>query len=221
MGNIIIQSTVSTNPCELAKARFNHKKGYLPGFYAGIPLADAVGRVRQQLFTSVAVCILYAIWAGISDPGLHTSVAGLMVIFGLSQFVICMGPNCTTFLIPCEVFPTRVRGSAHGISAAIGKSGAVITAFAFGTITQKIGLPGVLGLFSGLMGLTAAVTLMIPESGNKSLADIERGLSGGKFRSILAGKRLHESEVPVPSTTELPAKDDVDKDAKIDMKISV
>lgn len=33
------------------------------------------------------------------------------------------GANATTFIIPGEVFPTKVRASAHGISAASGKAG--------------------------------------------------------------------------------------------------
>lgn len=99
-----------------------------------------------------------------------------MAIFALSQFVICMGPNCTTFLLPSEVFPTRVRGTAHGLSAACGKCGAIITAFAFGQVTNAIGLPGVLGLFSGIMGLAAAFTLLIPETRGMSHSDIEGGL---------------------------------------------
>lgn len=152
------------------------EQGYLPGFYLGIPLANAIGRIRQQLYTSSAVCILYAIWAGLSTPSVGTSTAGLMVMFGLSQLLVCMGPNCTTFLLPCEVFPARVRGTAHGISAAIGKCGAVLTAFAFGTVTERIGLPGVLGLFSALMALTTLVTLLIPEPGDRTLEDIEDGL---------------------------------------------
>jgi PHS family inorganic phosphate transporter-like MFS transporter len=58
-----------------------------------------------------------------------------------------MEPNATTFLLPVEVFPTRVRGAAHGISAAVGRCRAVPTAFAFGSITERIGVQGVLGLF--------------------------------------------------------------------------
>ena len=86
-----------------------------------------------------------------------------------------MGPNATTFLLPVEVFPTRVRATAHGIAAASGKAGAVVTAFAFGTITDRMGLKGVLGLFAGIMALCAAVTLLIPETMGKSIAEIEAG----------------------------------------------
>lgn len=90
-----------------------------------------------------------------------------------------VGPNCTTFLIPAEVFPTRVRGTAHGISAAAGKCGAILTSFAFATVEDAISLEGVLGLFSGVMMLTALVTLMIPETKGYSLEAIEKGAHFG------------------------------------------
>ncbi|KAJ5610741.1 hypothetical protein N7510_007460 [Penicillium lagena] len=157
VGNIIVQAA-----------------GYLPGFYVGIFLPDLMGRTRQQLYSCIAICILYAIWAGISSPSAHTSTAGLMVIFAISQFLLTAGPNCTTFLIPAEVFPTRVRGTAHGISAAAGKCGAILTAFAFETVEDAISLQGVLGLFSGTMLLTGLVTLMIPESKGQTLEGIEK-----------------------------------------------
>ena len=98
-----------------------------------------------------------------------------MAIFAISQFVLTTGPNTTTFLIPAEVFPTRVRGTAHGISAAAGKCGAILTSFAFGTVEDAIGLSGVLGLFSGVMLLTTLVTFLIPETRNHTLEGIERG----------------------------------------------
>ena len=73
------------------------------------------------------------------------------------------------------MFPTRVRGTAHGISAAAGKCGAILTAFAFGTVEDAIGLSGVLGLFSGVMFLNTLVTFLIPETRNHTLEGIERG----------------------------------------------
>lgn len=113
--------------------------GYLPGYYLGIFLPDLIGRKRQQFILSALVAVLYAIWAGVTGI---VSTAGLMAIFTISQFVLNAGPNTTTFLLPVEVFPTRVRGTAHGIAAATGKAGAVFTAFAFGTITDRIGISG-------------------------------------------------------------------------------
>lgn len=126
------------------------------------------------------VAILYAVWAGVTN---HTSTGGLITLFTLSQLVLNSGPNATTFLIPTEVFPTRVRGTAHGIAAASGKLGAVVTAFAFGSLTDAIGLRGVLGLLSGIMALVALVTLLIPETKGLSLDEIERGVIYGESPS--------------------------------------
>ena len=126
--------------------------------------------------------IIYAIWAGVSN---RASTGGLMTLFTISQLVLNAGPNVTTILYPVELFPTRVRASAHGIAAASGKCGAVLTAFAFGTINDKIGLRGILGLFAGIMALAALITLMIPETKGKTLEDLEgEVLYGGGGRSV-------------------------------------
>lgn len=74
---------------------------------------------------------------------------------------------------------TEQRPEQRPIAAASGKSWAVLTAFAFGTISQKIGSRGSLGLFSGIMALAALITLLIPETKGKSLDDIENEILYG------------------------------------------
>lgn len=49
----------------------------------------------------------------------------------------------------------------------------MLTAFAFGSITDSIGLQGVLGLFSGIMALVAILTLLILGTKGTTLEDIE------------------------------------------------
>ncbi|CAK7201810.1 hypothetical protein SEUCBS139899_004525 [Sporothrix eucalyptigena] len=156
--------------------------GFLPGYYLAMFLPDIIGRIKQQVICSLAVAVLYAIWAGVTD---HTSAGGLITLFTFSQFFLCVGPSATTFLIPVEVFPTRVRATAHGLSAASGKVGAILAAFTFGTVTDKIGLKGVLGLFSGIMALVALITLLIPETKGRTIAEIESGvLYGGSVLAV-------------------------------------
>lgn len=106
-----------------------------------------------------------------------------MTLFTLSQFFLNAGPNTTTFLLPVELFPTRVRATAHGIAAASGKCGALLTAFAFGSITDAIGIQGVLWLFAGIMALCALLTLFIPETKGKSMEEIEDGILYGVRQS--------------------------------------
>lgn len=52
-------------------------------------------------------------------------------LYCLADFFQNCGPNSTTFIIPGEVFPTRYRSTAHGISAASGKLGAIIAQVGF------------------------------------------------------------------------------------------
>lgn len=129
-----------------------------------------------MIYSSLATAILYAIWAGVNDVA-HSG--GLIALFALSQFTLNLGPTITTFLLPVELFPTRVRGTAHGISAASGKCGAVLTAFAFGSINNTLGLRGALGLFAGVMTLVAATGLLIPETKGMTLEQIEAGVLYG------------------------------------------
>lgn len=49
------------------------------------------------------------------------------------------GPNTTTFVIPGEIFPTRYRSTADGISAASGKLGAIVTQVGFSKLKDRGG----------------------------------------------------------------------------------
>ncbi|KAL3578038.1 hypothetical protein D5086_019542 [Populus alba] len=52
-------------------------------------------------------------------------------MYSLTFFFANFGPNATTFVVPAEIFPARLRSTCHGISAAAGKAGAIIGAFGF------------------------------------------------------------------------------------------
>ncbi|CAI9775977.1 unnamed protein product [Fraxinus pennsylvanica] len=56
---------------------------------------------------------------------------GFVVIYLLTFFFSNFGPNATTFVVPAEIFPARLRSTCHGISAAAGKAGAIVGAFGF------------------------------------------------------------------------------------------
>ena len=72
------------------------------------------------------------------------SHAGFIVCFSFLQFFFNWGANATTYCYPAELFPTRYKAFAHGISAACGKAGAIISALAFNSLATKIGTPAVL-----------------------------------------------------------------------------
>lgn len=63
--------------------------------------------------------------------------AVFFTLYCIVNFFFNFGPNTTTFVIPGEAFPTRCRSTAHGISAASGKLGAIIAQVAFVWIVEN------------------------------------------------------------------------------------
>ncbi|KAF2763982.1 MFS general substrate transporter [Teratosphaeria nubilosa] len=73
----------------------------------------------------------------------------------LSSFFNQFGPNCITFLVAAEVFPTSVRATAHGLGAATGKLGALVLAIvgSYTTAQQQFYIVPWFGLFGALVTL--------------------------------------------------------------------
>ncbi|RDW69871.1 hypothetical protein BP6252_08891 [Coleophoma cylindrospora] len=138
--------------------------GYVPGYFFTIFFIERLGRRWIQTQGFLVCALMFAILAG---GYTHLSTAGKFVCFAIAQFFFNFGPNSTTFIIPAEVFPSRVRGLAHGISAAIGKLGAILSALLFNYLSgpTKIGLANVLWIFFACNILGAISTwFLIPET---------------------------------------------------------
>ena len=60
----------------------------------------------------------------------------MQALYFLSSFFGQFGPNATTWLLPGEVFPTDIRATCHGISAATGKVGALVAGIWFAYLTN-------------------------------------------------------------------------------------
>ncbi|KAF8877355.1 MFS general substrate transporter [Infundibulicybe gibba] len=134
--------------------------GFVPGYYASVLMIEKMGRKKIQIMGFLMAALFLGILAGrftkLSKPA-------FIVVFALLQFFFNFGANTTTYCYPAEVFPTRFRASAHGISAASGKAGAIISALAFNTLSKKVGTPAVLWIFFGCCVAGAVFTLLLPE----------------------------------------------------------
>jgi MFS transporter, PHS family, inorganic phosphate transporter len=108
-------------------------------------------------------------------PGISTTLAPFLILYGVSYFFTEFGPNMTTFICPAELFPTEVRTTGHGISAGAGKLGAFIGAFLFPDIlASHIGLRGAMTI-AGIVAIAGlALTFWtLPETRGKSLEELE------------------------------------------------
>ncbi|CDK28645.1 unnamed protein product [Kuraishia capsulata CBS 1993] len=157
--------------------------GSIPGYWFSVATIDTFGRKPVQLMGFVLLtAILCIIGFGYHKIGEH----GKLAMYVLAQFFQNFGPNTTTFIVPGECFPTRYRSTAHGLSAASGKVGAIIAQTAIGTLQNKgcapdnknCWLPHVMQIFALFMLLGFFTTLLIPETKRKTLEQLSEELHG-------------------------------------------
>jgi MFS transporter, putative metabolite transport protein len=109
------------------------------GICFAVVLADKVGRIWLQVvgFVGCAAGLLVASFAAYASG--EGKIAVIFSGFMLFNFMTNLGPNAQTYLLAGEVFPTKIRGKGAGFAAAIGKIGAVTTAFLFPILLVSIG----------------------------------------------------------------------------------
>ena len=142
----------------------------VPGYVLAIARIDRIGHRKLQL---VGFALMGACFAVIGlVPGMTTAVVPFLLAYGISYFFTEFGPNMTTFVLPGELFPTRLRATGHGISAGVGKLGAFIGVFLFPFLQGALGLRGTLLLTAGISVLGALLTLILPEPAGRTLEEI-------------------------------------------------
>lgn len=145
----------------------------VPGYWFTVAFIDRIGRFAIQLmgffFMTVfmfALAIPYHHWT------LKANRIGFVVMYSLTFFFANFGPNATTFVVPAEIFPARLRSTCHGISAAAGKAGAMVGAFGFQYAEKAIGVRNTLIILGVVNFLGMVFTFLVPESNGRSLEEM-------------------------------------------------
>jgi MFS transporter, PHS family, inorganic phosphate transporter len=184
--------------------------GLIPGFWVTFIFIDVWGRKRIQLLGFAMLTLIFLImgtlgaivrypvltdnYSGFGYDLLVQKSAGFITLYCLANFFQNFGPNTTTFVIPGELFPTRYRSTAHGIAAASGKLGAIISQiifYRFKSENSNLFLKKVcvcwkqkfnivfslhanrrLEIFAFVMFTGIGSTLLIPETMGKSLEEL-------------------------------------------------
>ena len=170
----------------------------VPGYWFTVAFVDIIGRWIIQLggffFMTLFMFVLtfdYYNLRGQPCPapnqanfcgGNHIA---FIVIYAFTFFFANFGPNATTFIVPAELFPARLRSSCHGISAASGKAGAIVGAFGFLYAAQSqhegqqdkgyptgIGVKNSFLLLSIINAIGFFMTFLVPETNGRSLEDL-------------------------------------------------
>lgn len=150
--------------------------GSLPGYVVTILLVDRWGRKKIQFIGFAMLVVCFTILAAAYDKLVSNAKWAFVLVYAVAQFFFNFGPNATTFIIPAECFPTRVRSTCHGISAASGKLGAILAAQCFSLLANIGGpnawLPNLMWIFTGCMLLGLLLTFLVPETMGKSLEEL-------------------------------------------------
>lgn len=147
--------------------------GTLPGYFFTVIFIDKLGRIRIQLvgFTMMTIFMLglagpYNFWSTNESTRI-----GFAIMYAIIFFFANFGPNSTTFILPIEIFPTRLRSTCHGISGAVGKIGAIIGVVWF-LLYGHAACRNTLLMFAGCNLVGVMFTLALPETKGMSLEDI-------------------------------------------------
>ncbi|KAJ5725526.1 uncharacterized protein N7483_006883 [Penicillium malachiteum] len=112
----------------------------LVGYYFASFFIDnkLYGRKKMQILGFIMCFVLYAIpgfkYAYYTDSA---HIKAFQAMYFLGSFFNQFGPNSVTFLVAAEVYPTPIRATAHGLSAAAGKSGALLAAVLYNYISNQ------------------------------------------------------------------------------------
>ncbi|KAJ0987112.1 hypothetical protein J5N97_005468 [Dioscorea zingiberensis] len=156
----------------------------IPGYWATVYFIDSFGRRKLQMLGFFFMAVFLFALAGPYDKYWHNHVHGwlFIVLYGFTFFFSNFGPNTTTFIVPAELFPARLRSTCHGISGAAGKVGAIIGTLGFLWASQDkdrdkkkgwkpgIGMMNSLVILGGICVLGLGITYFFtPETKGRSL----------------------------------------------------
>ncbi|KAJ7664748.1 phosphate permease [Mycena rosella] len=177
--------------------------GLIPGYWLCFLFIDRWGRRPIQLMGFIVLTVLFSVMGFAFkclitfDGPIAQNTPGsrfFVFLFCLANLFQNFGPNTTTFIIPGEIFPTRYRSTAHGISAASGKLGAIVAQCLFYQLVDPINNPqhfldhsyvrdpGAVhahGVFS---------TLLLPETMGKSLEVLSNENQDGFMQRALLSR---------------------------------
>ncbi|GAN09797.1 phosphate transporter [Mucor ambiguus] len=150
--------------------------GSVPGYWISVFTIDKLGRKTIQIMGFTMLTIMFIILGFGYEKILATSQVLFIVLYTITQLFFNFGPNTTTFIVPGECFPTRYRSTAHGISAASGKVGAIVAQVGFGLLKDIGGtnkwINHLLQIFAFFMLTGLASSFLIPETKGKSLEEL-------------------------------------------------
>ncbi|KAL1749087.1 major facilitator superfamily domain-containing protein [Schizophyllum fasciatum] len=143
----------------------------LPGVFVGAWLCNRLGR-RNTMMLGFSGYLIFGLIIGCAYEKITHIIPLFIVFYGLMQSCGNMGPGNMLGLVSAESYPTPIRGTFYGFSAAIGKVGAAVGTQAFTPIQENLGKKWTF-IIAAICGVTGIVVtyLCVPDMTGVDLGD--------------------------------------------------
>ncbi|PCH44783.1 MFS Git1p-like glycerophosphoinositol permease [Wolfiporia cocos MD-104 SS10] len=114
----------------------------LPGVFIGILLCNYLGRRNTasfQMILGFSGYVIFGLIIGLAYERLVKIMPLFVIFYGLMASMGNLGPGNMTLVVSAESYPTSIRGTCFGLSAALGKTGAAIGTQVFTPIQDSLG----------------------------------------------------------------------------------
>jgi MFS family permease len=136
--------------------------GMLPGYASFGWIADPLGRRKAFLIYSLTAALLIPLYTAARSPALILALGTAVAFFGTGIF-------SGSGIMGSEIFPTRVRAGALGVTYNGARTMSSIAPLVIGRVGQMKGLGWAFYLCAGGYLLAALITTQLPETRGKTL----------------------------------------------------
>ncbi|ETW87341.1 putative inorganic phosphate transporter [Heterobasidion irregulare TC 32-1] len=143
----------------------------LPGVFVGAWLCNPLGR-RNTMMVGFGGYLVIGLIIGLAYDKITRIIPLFIVFYGLMQSFGNLGPGDMLGLVSAESYPTPIRGTCYGLSAAIGKVGAAVGTQAFTPIQNNLGKKWtfIIAAICGVIGIVVTY-FFVPDMTGVDLAD--------------------------------------------------
>ena len=125
-------------------------------------IADSLGRKKAYLLYLLVAAALVPVYGSTRDPTALLVLGPFLAFFGTGYF--------SGFgVVSAELFPTRIRASAQGLTYNIGRVASAAAPFVVGTLAEKYGLGMAFNVTAAAFLFSAALAAFLPETRGKEL----------------------------------------------------
>lgn len=159
------------------------------GALCGALVVDRLGPKYVMGSGFLIQAVIGIILGSLAPQIIGNAFPAFVVLYGLFLFFGEFGPGDCTILVSAEMFPTAIRGTMYGLSAALGKTGAAIGTQVFkpilSALIERTGDPlkaqGYLFIIGSCIGILGGIiTLLFIPNESKSSEELDN-----EFRKIL------------------------------------